>query len=147
MFCLYFYRRMHLSAPITIFLEFERHHFVERFWTGRSVKQTRNSIGMVEWRKQPEVAFEFSMKTWCYLKEKAKHLYLCLGQTLEYKQLWCVARFWISHYLAFAWSFERMRMHANALFYLHIVFIRLHELAWHSNGSIKCQTFECHSNG
>ena len=29
----------------------------------------------------------------------------------------------------------------------HIVFIRLHELAWHSKGSIKCQTFECHSNG
>ena len=63
------------------------------------------------------------------------------------KHMWCVARFWISHYLAFAWSFERMLMHANALFYLHIVFIRLHELAWHSNGSIKCQTFECHSNG
>ena len=33
-----------------------------------------------------------------------------------------------------------------AFFYLHVIFIRLHELAWHSNGSIKCQTFECHSN-
>ena len=30
---------------------------------------------------------------------------------------------------------------------LHIVFIHLYELAWHSNGSIKCQTFECHSKG
>ena len=30
------------------------------------------------------------------------------------------------------------KCNANALFYLHIVFIRLHELAWHSNGSIKC---------
>ena len=44
--------------------------------------------------------------------------------------MWCVARFGISHYLAFAWSFERMRMHANAFFYLHVVFIRLHELAF-----------------
>ena len=56
------------------------------------------------------------------------------------------ARFWISHCLKFAWSLERMQMHAKALFYLHIVFIRLHELAWNFNGSIKCQTFECHSN-
>ena len=55
----------------------------------------------------------------------------------------CVARFLI----LFAWSLERMRMHINALFYLHIIFIRLHELAWHSDDSIKCQTFECHSNG
>ena len=39
-----------------------------------------------------------------------------------------------------------VRTHANAFFYLHVVFIRLDELAWHSNGSIKCQTFECHSN-
>ena len=37
------------------------------------------------------------------------------------------------------WSFKRMRMHANAFFYLHVVFIRLYELAWHSNGSIKWQ--------
>ena len=36
--------------------------------------------------------------------------------------MWCVARFWICQYLAFAWSFGRMRMHANALFYVHIVF-------------------------
>ena len=28
--------------------------------------------------------------------------------------MWCVARFGISHYLAFAWSFKRMRMRANA---------------------------------
>ena len=55
--------------------------------------------------------------------------------------------FGISHYLAFPWSFERMRMDANALFCLHIVFIRLHKLAWHSSGSIKRPTFECHSNG
>ena len=68
--------------------------------------------------------------------------------TLEQKAyMSCVARFGISHYLAFAWSFERMQMHANAFFYFYVVFIRLHELAWHSNGSIKSQTFECHSNG
>ena len=36
---------------------------------------------------------------------------------------------------------ERMLMHTNALFYLSVVFIRLHELTWHLNGSIKCQTF------
>ena len=61
--------------------------------------------------------------------------------------LWCVARFGISHYFAFAWSFERMRMHANTFFYLHAVFIRLHELPWHSNGFIKCQACECHLDG
>ena len=61
--------------------------------------------------------------------------------------MWCVARFGINHYLACAWSFERMRMHVNAFFYLYVVFIRLHELAWHSNVSIKWQTFECHWNG
>ena len=60
---------------------------------------------------------------------------------------WCVARFGISHYLAFAWSFKRMQMHANAFSYLHIVSIRLHELAWRSNGSIKFQTVEFQSNG
>ena len=38
-------------------------------------------------------------------------------------------------------------MHANAFFYFHVVFIRWHELPWHSNRSIKCQTFDCHSNG
>ena len=42
-------------------------------------------------------------------------------------------------------SFQRMQMHANAFFYFHSVFIRLHKLAWHSNGSIKCEMFECHS--
>ena len=31
--------------------------------------------------------------------------------------------------------------------YLPVVSIHLYELAWHSNGSIKCQTLECHSNG
>ena len=31
--------------------------------------------------------------------------------------MWCVERFGISHYLAFAWPFERMRVHANAFFY------------------------------
>ena len=41
----------------------------------------------------------------------------------------CVARFGISHYLAFAWSFERMRMHGSAFYYLHAVSIRLRELA------------------
>ena len=40
-----------------------------------------------------------------------------------------------------------VRTHANAcyrFFYLHVAFMRLHELAWHSNGSIKWQTSECH---
>ena len=46
------------------------------------------------------------------------------------KTNWCVSRFGISRYLVFAWSFERMPMHANAFFYLHVVFIRLHELAF-----------------
>ena len=32
---------------------------------------------------------------------------------------------------------ERMRIDANVFFHLHVVFIRLHELAWHSNASIK----------
>ena len=41
--------------------------------------------------------------------------------------MWRVARFGISHYLAFVWSFERMPMHANALFYFHIVF---YPFAW-----------------
>ena len=52
----------------------------------------------------------------------------------------------ISHYLAFVWSFERMRMHAHAFFYLPVVSIRLCELAWRSNGSIKSQTLKCQSN-
>ena len=56
-------------------------------------------------------------------------------------------QFGISHFLVFAWSFERIQMHANAFFYLHVVFIRLHELAWHLNISVKCRMFECHSNG
>ena len=70
----------------------------------------------------------------------------CSFSISSYKYLWCVARFDISHYLAFAWLFERMRMHANAFFYVHVVFIRLHELVWPLNESIKCQTLECHSN-
>ena len=61
--------------------------------------------------------------------------------------MWCVARFGISHYLAFVWSFKRKRMHANTFFYLHLVSIRLGELAWSSNGSIKSQTLESKSNG
>ena len=65
----------------------------------------------------------------------------------ETDYMWCIARFEMSHYLAFAWTFEHMQMPASAFFYLHVVFIRLHELAWHSNGSIKCQKLECHSNG
>ena len=63
------------------------------------------------------------------------------------QHVWWVARFVISQYLTFAWSFKRMRMHTNAFFYLHVVFIRLHELTWHTNGSIKWRTFESHSNG
>ena len=61
--------------------------------------------------------------------------------------VWYVARYGISHCLAFAWSFERMRMYAAVFFYLHVIFIYLHELPWHSNGSINCQTLVCHSNG
>ena len=61
--------------------------------------------------------------------------------------MWCVARFGVSHYLVFVWSFERMRMHANAFFYLPVVSIGLYELAWRSNGSIKSQTLKCQSNG
>ena len=61
-----------------------------------------------------------------------------------------VARFGIlyvmRHQLAFTRPFEHVRMHANAFFYLHVASIRLHELAWHSNGSVKCQMFEYHSN-
>ena len=30
--------------------------------------------------------------------------------------MWCVLRIGISHYLAFVWPFERIRMHANAFF-------------------------------
>ena len=30
-----------------------------------------------------------------------------------------------------------VQTHANAFFYLHVVSIRLHQLAWHSNGSVK----------
>ena len=60
---------------------------------------------------------------------------------------WCIAQFAISHYLVFVWSFEHMQMHANTFFYLPVLSTRLHELVWHANGSIKCQTFECHANG
>ena len=60
--------------------------------------------------------------------------------------MWCVVQFGMSHYLAFVWSFERMRMHAHAFFYLPVVSIRLCELAWRSNGSIKSQTLKCQSN-
>ena len=59
---------------------------------------------------------------------------------------WSAAQFVISHYLAFAWLFECMLMHANAFFYLHVVSIYLHELVGHSNGSIKCQMLDCHWN-
>ena len=40
-----------------------------------------------------------------------------------------------------------VQMHPNAFLYLRVVSIRLHELPWHSKGSMKCQTFGCHSNG
>ena len=33
-------------------------------------------------------------------------------------------------------------MHSSAFFYFHVVSLRLHELAWRSNGSIKSQTLE-----
>ena len=71
-------------------------------------------------------------------------IYIHIYSIYVYK--WCVAQFGISHYLAFAWLCERVRMYANAFFCLHVVFVRLRELAWHSNGSIKCQMSECHSN-
>ena len=85
------------------------------------------------------------------IEPKVHKLYLLhhvfLFKLFLHKYSWCVGGFGISHYLAFAWLFERMWMHAKAFFYLHAVFFRLHELAWYSNGSIKRQTFECHSNG
>ena len=82
-------------------------------------------------------------KTEVWTCQSQKHIGLILDERLNFtERMWRVAQFGISHYLAFAWTFERMRIHANALFYL-----RLHELAWHSNGSMKCQTLECNSNG
>ena len=62
--------------------------------------------------------------------QKLRKCLQCSSLSLGFQHMWCVARFGISHYLAFAWTFERMRMHANAFFYLHVVFIRLHELAF-----------------
>ena len=62
-----------------------------------------------------------------------------IGDALHY--------FGISHYLAFVWSFECIRMHAHGFFYLPVVSICLYELAWHSNGSIKSQMLKCQSNG
>ena len=87
--------------------------------------------------------------TWIIPKVHKLYIFhhVFLFKLFLHKYSWCIGRFGISHYLAFAWSLKRMRMHANAFFYLHAVFFRLHELAWHSNGSIKRQTFECHSNG
>ena len=37
-------------------------------------------------------------------------------------------------------------MHANDFFYLPVVSIRLYELVWRSNRSVKYQTLECQSN-
>ena len=71
------------------------------------------------------------------------YIYICIYICIY---MWCIARFGIKNYLAFLWSFEHMRIHANVFFYRHFVFIWLHDLAWHSNRPIKCQTFECHSN-
>ena len=34
--------------------------------------------------------------------------------------MWCVARFGISHYLAFAWTLEGIQMHANGSFYQRV---------------------------
>ena len=48
--------------------------------------------------------------------------YLCNDNKGKPLHMWCVARFGISHYMVFAWSFQRM--HANALFYLHIAFVQ-----------------------
>ena len=42
---------------------------------------------------------------------------------------------------------DQMQANLCAFFYLHVVSIRFDELACHSNGSIKCQTIECQSNG
>ena len=61
--------------------------------------------------------------------------------------MWCVARFGISHYLAFVWSFEHIWMHANFFFFVHVVSICLYELVWRSNGSIKFPALEYQSNG
>ena len=69
--------------------------------------------------------------------ERLKHLTTKIQEKIS--NMWCVVRFGIRHYLAFTWSSERMRMHANAFFYHHVVFICLHELARHSNRSVKCK--------
>ena len=69
----------------------------------------------------------------------------CINSRIQ-TQLWCVGRFGISHYLPFVWSFERTRTYANAFFYLTVVSTRLYDLAWRSNGSIKCQTLEYQSS-
>ena len=71
----------------------------------------------------PDDCFKILMKTFIMLKMvEMSHFWP--------KNNWCVARFGISHYLAFVWSYERMRMDPNNFFYLRVVFIRLHELAW-----------------
>ena len=49
--------------------------------------------------------------------------------------MWCVARYGISHYLAFPLPLERMRMHAKGFLYLYVVSICLHKLVWHSSSS------------
>ena len=63
----------------------------------------------------------------------------------EVIHMWYAVQFGISHCLAFVWSFECMRMHANTFLY-HVISICLYELAWHSNGSMKFQMLECQSN-
>ena len=123
---------------------------VELFWNFSlwflSVKKQLLS-SLISSRFKTSLFFRISFSFFCLFYLWFLYVFLYFEVIAFRNNMWCVVRFWISHCLAFAWSLERMRMHANALFYLHIVLIRLYELAWHSNGSIKCQTFECHSNG
>ena len=87
------------------------------------------------------------LEKWKTVRHSELYFLAHLKLVLRNYSMWCVARFGISHHLAFVWSFKHMRMHAHAFFYLPVVSIRLNELAWHSNGSIKSQKLECQSNG
>ena len=110
--------------------------FLKNYLKGKNALQNQAGSKWFVWKNQYYMLYYQPLITYLIILWKS--------WTIVHK--WSVARFGIRHDLAFAWLFERMWMHANAFFYLHLVFIRLHKLAWHSNVSIKWQTFECHSN-
>ena len=76
-----------------------------------------------------EVGSVFSCITFCVIDVTLKYVMLC---AIWYQSLFGVCMV--------------VRAHANAFFYLYVVSVSLHELAWHSNGSIKCQMLERQSN-